>query len=278
MRYPVIDNSAPTEILSDNTAVNVIEQNSKDNDITDTKIFDADFNIDIKNEVDLESIEEGLSIPIVIPLKPKKFKSNDTKQMFQGVKPFKCEICSAGFMKKINLIRHIKVIHKEVKPSNSGIYDANFTFKRTVKKHKATVHEGQKRNIHFDKRIEICDSLPTAPTKISSENAAVNLIKQNSKERMTNPRRRSCTYCDQTFSNQGNLNRHVRRDHESKKFQCTECSKQFATNLNLKCHFNDQHAEDPKVYHCDFCHKEWTHYFMFKKHKNCALKPDKGLN
>ena len=207
---------APTEILSDNP--------NSENDTTNTKIFDVDFKTDIKNEVDLDSIEESFSNPIIITLKPKKFKSNDVKQRSQGVKPFKCEICSAGFMKKINLIRHIKVIHKEVKPSNSGIYDANFTFKRTVKKHKATVHEGQKRNIHFDKRIEICDSLPTAPTKISSENAAVNLIKQNSKERMTNPRRRSCTYCDQTFSNRGNLNRHIRTNHESKKYPCTECS------------------------------------------------------
>ena len=261
------------------------EITENENDITNTKISSADFNIDFKNEVDLDSIEEGLSHPIIIPLKPKKFKSNDVKQTSQSVKPFKCENCDAGFMQKINLKRHIKVIHEEAKPYNCGTCDATFTSKGILKKHKATVHEGQKQNIHFEKKIEICDSSPTeeimgnsAPTEIFPESTAVNLIEQNSKESVANPRQRSCTYCDQTFSNVGNLNRHVRRDHESKKFPCTECSKQFATNLNLKCHFNDQHAEDPKIYHCDFCHKEWTHYFMFKKHKNCALKPDKDLN
>ena len=267
---------APTEILSDNP--------NSENDTTNTKIFDVDFKTDIKNEVDLDSIEESFSNPIIISLKPKKFKSNDVKQRSQGVKPFKCEICEAGFMKKIILKRHIKV-HQKAKPYSTC--DATFTSKGIMKNHGATIHEGQKQNgtyFDFEENIEIYDFSQTekimdnsASTNLS-ESTAVNLIEQNSKESVTNPRRRRCTYCDQTFSNQGNLNRHVRRDHESKKFQCTECSKQFATNLNLKCHFNDQHAEDPKVYHCDFCHKEWTHYFMFKKHKNCALKPDKGLN
>ena len=181
-------------------------------------------------------------------------------------------------MKKINLKRHIKV-HEKTKPYNCGTY-ATFTSKKIMKNHKATVHEGQKQNIHFDfeENVEIYDFSQTeeilgnsASTKNWSENTApaVNLVEQNSKKSMTNPRRRSCPYCDQTFSNGGNLNRHVQTAHESKKYPCTECSKQFATNLNLKCHFNYQHAEDPKIYHCDFCHKEWTHYLMFKKHKPC---------
>ena len=263
------------------------ENPSHQNDIANTEIFDVDFNVDIKNEVDLDSIEKGLSNPIIIPLKPKKFKSDDGKKMSQSVKQFKCEICDAGFMKKINLKRHIKV-HEKTKPYNCGTY-ATFTSKKIMKNHKATVHEGQKQNIHFDfeENVEIYDFSQTeeimgnsASTKNWSENTApaVNLVEQNSKKSITNPRRRSCPYCDQTFSNGGNLNRHVQTAHESKKYPCTECSKQFATNLNLKCHFNYQHAEDPKIYHCDFCHKEWTHYFMFKKHKNCALKPDKDLN
>ena len=142
----IIGNSSPTEILSENT--DLIEQNSKENDITNNKIFDVDFNIDIKNEVDLDSVEKGLSNPIIIPLKTKKFKSNNVKQTSQSVKPFKCENCAAGFMKKINLKRHIKVIHEEVKPYNCGTCDANFTFKGNMKKHVATVHEGQKQNLN----------------------------------------------------------------------------------------------------------------------------------
>ena len=243
---------------------NDFDKPNYENDVIySTKISSADFNIDIKNEVDLDSIEKGLSHPIIIPLKPKKSKPNDVKETSQGVRQFKCEICDACFMKKINLKRHIKV-HEKAKPYNFGTSDATFTSKGIMKNHKATVHGGQKQNIHFD----------FAPT----ENTSVYLIEQNSKKSVTNPRRRSCTYCDQTFSNKGNLNRHVRTDHERKKFSCTECPKQFSRNLSLKCHFNDQHAEDPVIYHCDFCHKEWTHYEMFKKHKNCAPKPDKRLN
>ena len=121
----------------------------------------------------MDSIEESFSNPIIIPLKPKKFKSNDVKQRSQGVKPFKCEICDAGFMKKINLKRHIKV-HEKAKPYNFGTSDATFTSKGIMKNHKATVHGGQKQNIHFD----------FAPT----ENTSVYLIEQNSKKSVTNPR------------------------------------------------------------------------------------------
>ena len=53
--------------------------------------------------------------------------------------------------------------------------------------------------------------------------------------------RRSCTHCDQTFSNVGNLKRHVETQHEEKKFACTEPehSKMLGTQHNLKCHIND---------------------------------------
>ena len=42
---------------------NDFDKPNSENDITNTKIFDVDFNIDIKNEVDLNSIEKGLSNP-----------------------------------------------------------------------------------------------------------------------------------------------------------------------------------------------------------------------
>ena len=66
--------------------------------------------------VELDSIEERVSNPTIVPSRTKKFKSEDVKQTSQSVKPFKCENCDAGFMQKINLKRHIKVIHKESKP------------------------------------------------------------------------------------------------------------------------------------------------------------------
>ena len=103
----------------------------------------------------MDSIKKGLSNPIIIPLKTKKFNSDDFKQRSQGVKPFKCENCDAGFMKNINLKRHIKVIHEEVKPYNCGTCDANFTSKGNMKKHIATIHEGQRQNLNgIDSKFE----------------------------------------------------------------------------------------------------------------------------
>ena len=131
------------------------EITEKENDITSTKISSADFNVDIKNEVDLDSIEEGLSNPIVVPFKPKKFNSDDIKETSQSVMPFKCKNCDAGFMKKMNLKRHIKVIHEEGETYNCGTCNDNFTRKGNMKKHITTVHKGQKQNLNgIDSKFE----------------------------------------------------------------------------------------------------------------------------
>ena len=90
--------------------------------------------------VDLDSIEESVSHPIIVPSKTKKFKSEDVKQTSQIVKPFKCENCDTGFMKKINLKKHIKVIHEESKAYS----ERN---KKSVKENIAAVHEQQKQNL-----------------------------------------------------------------------------------------------------------------------------------
>ena len=39
-----------------------------------------------------------------------------------------------------------------------------------------------------------------------------------------------------------------------------------------------QHAEDPVIYTCDFCGREWKHKLMFRKHKNCAGNQDLNKN
>ena len=90
--------------------------------------------------VDLDSIEESISHPINIPLKTKKFKSDDVKQMSQSAKLFKCKNCDAGFMQKINLKRHTK-IHEESKLCT----ERN---KKNVKENISAVHKRQKQNLN----------------------------------------------------------------------------------------------------------------------------------
>lgn len=96
------------------------------------------------------------------------------------------------------------------------------------------------------------------------------LTEEKNIRKCTKKPRPNCTQCDETFCNVGNLNRHVQRVHQNKKFSCQNCDQEFGTKHNLDCHFNDKHAENPTIYTCDFCGQEWRHEVMFKKHKNCA--------
>ena len=111
----------------------------------------------MKIEVELDSIDEGLSHPIVIPLKPKKFKSVDVKQrsrtvhdkksnpVHQRKKLFKCETCFAKFKNKQCLKRHIKAQHEGAEPFKCKTCDSTFTYKTNMKRHIATRCKGKER-------------------------------------------------------------------------------------------------------------------------------------
>ena len=140
----------------------VFDQQNNEN----TKIFDADF--DKKNEDD--SIEEELSNPIVIPLKPKKFKSVNVKQRSRSVhdknstnkkfrtsdnlkihevthtreRPFSCNICFRRFYEKSKLKRH-QLIHEGEKAYPCNYCDLKFRQHYNMKRHIATVHKGKER-------------------------------------------------------------------------------------------------------------------------------------
>ena len=128
----------------------VFDQQNNEN----TKIFDVDF--DMKIEVKLNSIEEGLSPPIIIPLKPKKLKSVDVNQRSRSVhdknsapvhqrkKLFKCETCFAKFKQKVCLKRHIRAHHEGAEPFKCKTCDSTFTYKTNLKRHIATRCKGKK--------------------------------------------------------------------------------------------------------------------------------------
>ena len=53
----------------------------------------------------------------------------------------------------------------------------------------------------------------------------------------------TCCFCDKTFSQSNNVNRHVSLVHEKRKsYKCKTCEKSFQTNQNLKVHNSRVHS------------------------------------
>ena len=56
-----------------------------------------------------------------------------------------------------------------------------------------------------------------------------------------------CCFCDKTFSQSNNVNRHVSLVHEKQKsYKCETCEKSFSTNQNLKVHNVRVHSQPTK--------------------------------
>ena len=164
--------------------------------------------------------------------------------------PYACAICQKSFPIAKSLLEHIKtkheslysstqknlnkdydkvdkiktkIIHEGNKPFNCELCDYRSHQKGDLKKHVATVHEGNKQT----KRL-ICNE--KRDTK--NHNAAIHEVRKPFK----------CDICDYTCSRKRNLNRHVETVHEGNKpFKCNICEYGYSTKSILNKHIASVH-------------------------------------
>ena len=253
---------------------NEVEITEDGNDIANsTKIFNVDFDIDIKNEVDLDSIEEGLSNQIIVPLKTKKFNSDDIKETSQSVMPFKCKNCDAGFMKKIMLKRHIKVIHEEGFKVASNFKSHQMI--RTTEKPSANSYIEKGHNIKTEK------SDGTYFCKFCKEDfLELEALKMHNQ--VHSSKNRTCKICNKNFSTRSHLLRHEKIHMGVKPFSCKFCQLKFSQKANVnhheKVHIRKGHntktdAEDG-TYFCKFCNEDFAALEALKLHEQVHSSKD----
>lgn len=76
-----------------------------------------------------------------------------------------------------------------------------------------------------------------------------------------------CRQCSSTFSQQFNLNKHVRAVHEMRRpFECEVCHSKFQQRSHRKMHFLAVH-EKLRQYSCDRCNYSFSWRGVLKKHR-----------
>jgi len=68
----------------------------------------------------------------------KRLKESSMKQHSRthaGLRPFKCEVCSARFTRRADVDRHHKVLHKKVRPFQCEICKKRFSTRRLLRRH-----------------------------------------------------------------------------------------------------------------------------------------------
>ena len=79
------------------------------------------------------------------------------ESVHEGIKAFKCKICSYKTAIKGNLKKHIETVHEGIKPFNCNICDYKCAQKYTLNKHKESVHEGIKPvPVDYNKKKHVC--------------------------------------------------------------------------------------------------------------------------
>ena len=90
-------------------------------------------------------------------------------------------------------------------------------------------------------------------------------------------RKQSCCFCNQEFSEQQSLSKHIASVHEGKKIlQCTICDEVFTLKVELNLHMNSSHDDKPS-FSCFICDKFFTTKYNLKHHTKTKHNGEKFI-
>lgn len=190
-------------------------------------------------------------------------------------KPFTCNVCSRGFIRKADLDRH-KIIHTDnYSPQRCAECGAVFASEANLSKH---MHKhdrltlscekcGQQfaRQATLDKHVVICQTETSCEIcgkvfKCLSKN-----LKSRYQEHMfihTGEKPYKCQFCDRGFRDRSTRRKHERTHTGEKPYPCTVCNRAFSQLRLLRNHVRTHTGEKP--YSCELCPLSFA--------KSCNLK------
>jgi len=151
-----------------------------------------------------------------------------------GEKPFKCQVCDKAYIRKGDLVTHMRVHTGGEKPfpcSNSSC-DKTYLRKADLTIHMRT-HTGEK-----PFKCLQCDR-----TFIRSSALKTHILYVHGGERPF-----KCSSCDKAFVRKTTLQTHMRTHTGEKPFECLVCRTFFATKGNRTRHFRLTHTKKKRIF------------------------------
>lgn len=163
-------------------------------------------------------------------------------QYLIGKSSLTCRICGERFENDIDMINHIKLLHKEYKYENiesicdvCGKYVKSTSLKYHMKSHLST-------EVHY---CDQCDY-----QSYTRDNLSKHWRRQHS-----NAKPVKCNYCEKSFKNIDTRRSHIKDHHSStstdKPFICNICNKAFKRSVHLQRHQMLHSGEKP--FGCTIC-------------------------
>ncbi|XP_064468259.1 zinc finger protein ZFP2-like isoform X2 [Ornithodoros turicata] len=164
-----------------------------------------------------------------------------------GEKPYKCDVCPAGFSSSSHL-RVQKTTHTGEKPYKCDLCPGHFSQKTDLQRHKRT-HTGEK--------PYKCDVCPAG----FSHSSYLRVHKRTH----TGEKPYKCDVCPAGFSQKTDLQRHKRTHTGEKPYKCDLCPRYFSQKTDLQRHKRTHTGEKP--YKCDVCPAGFIHSSYLRVHK-----------
>ncbi len=192
-------------------------------------------------------------------------------------KKFTCsyENCTSAFPLNKTLLRHVKLVHQNVKNFTCNICDKKFQTSGHLQRHVNTHNDeynfpcntcdgkfktNYELNAHVTRKHTITDTMfkcdyDTCTAQFKMKNDFAKHLKcVHGNETF------SCNFddnCDKIYKTKKDLDRHIERFHKQiRNFKCDTCDVQFYTNYELTAHKNQIHNDERK-FECDLCDKSF---------------------
>ncbi|XP_005110626.2 zinc finger and SCAN domain-containing protein 2 [Aplysia californica] len=177
-------------------------------------------------------------------------KSATGKRISAGEKekPYKCDVCGAGYIHARSLNRH-KRIHLEENPYKCEVCCEKFAESIHLKSHKRT-HAMKEKLYH----CEICGVGLKNEIKLQSH-----------KRKHTGEKPFQCKVCGRQFAEPGGLKSHEIIHSGEKPYKCEVCDKRFARKQDLRIHGTTHTGQKP--YKCEVCDAVFAQCSDLKIHK-----------
>lgn len=146
------------------------------------------------------------------------------------VRRHSCEVCGKKFMKKSNLIDHLR-LHANMKPFQCEHCDKSFVQSGNLQAHLRT---------HTQERPFVCSYLGCSKTYNQSSALRIHIRSH------TNEKNYVCETCEKRFTNSSDLKKHTGIHDQVKKYQCTSCEKSYAQKSHLTKHEISVHTKGLK--------------------------------